>query len=162
MGKVVQEVCLAPQADVMCGSDMLQFKHIMNLQAALLHSPDMRIPMGDGALRDSYLASPRNSLVKILDAYLTSTWQFFQVTVDEVRGIEDFKQQGLTLLAHVWSFRKRRCEDPRDRVYALLNLTRDVNEIIFPDYDTPLIATYARSASAIMTKHRNLEVRYGI
>lgn len=144
----------------MCGHDMLPFKHLSIMQLSLMGSPDMQVPQEPGELRDSYLDSPRSSLPALFDTHISITRQPFQVTVDEVPNAEELRLQNCALLTHMWHFRARRCEDPRDRVYALLNLSRDVNKSIMPNYDEPVDKTYTRTARAIMTKHRNLDILF--
>ena len=144
----------------MCGSDIFPFKHITNLQLAFLFSPDMQVPPADAPSHISYWKSPRYAVTRLFDRYLTLTRQVFQVTAEEAPKIEEIRQRSCTLLSHIWNFRKRNCENPRDRVYALLNLTTDVNKSIFPDYSESVSTTYARTASAIMTKHHNLDVLF--
>ncbi|KAK3059223.1 hypothetical protein LTR09_000789 [Extremus antarcticus] len=144
---VVQEFCLAPQVDLVCGQDVIPLSHLTNMQLSLPWSPDMQSPT-------------RYGLAFLLDPWLLSTRQLFQVTPKETPKIEELKLKTCSLLSNMWNSRARRCEEPKDRVYALLALSPDVSDVLIPDYDEPLAVTFIKTTRVILKRHQNLDLLF--
>ena len=64
-----------------------------------------------------------------------------------------------TLMMNLWSFRSRKCGNPRDKVYALLGICNDVRMgDITIDYSFSVARVYCEAAKFIFRKERSLKL----
>ena len=64
-----------------------------------------------------------------------------------------------TLMMNLWSFRSRKCGNPRDKVYALLGICRDVRMgDITINYSFSVARVYCEAAKFIFRKERSLKL----
>ena len=65
-----------------------------------------------------------------------------------------------TLLKQLWHFKSRKCGNPRDKVFAILGICKDLNSgDVNIDYSAPVARVYSEVATFILMRHRNLELR---
>lgn len=57
----------------------------------------------------------------------------------------------------LWSFRHQRSADPRDKIFALLGIAKDLVPPIVPDYSTPASETSVALISSLLHTHQNLD-----
>ena len=92
---------------------------------------------------------------------LVLTRQLHAVSEEEVPGIEELRKTKGKLLMRLVHFRNRKCENPRDRIYALRSLACDVNpKSIEPNYGETVGQTYAKATRAIMEADKNFDVLF--
>ena len=64
-----------------------------------------------------------------------------------------------TLMMNLWSFRSRKCGNPRDKVYAILGICNDVQMgDITVDYSSSVARVYYETAKYILRKERTLKL----
>ena len=64
-----------------------------------------------------------------------------------------------TLMNNLWSFRSRKCGNPRDKVYAILGICHDVKMgDITVDYSSTVAQVYYEAAEYILRKERSLKL----
>ena len=64
-----------------------------------------------------------------------------------------------TLLKQLWHFKSRKCGDPRDKVFAILAICKDLkSEDVKIDYSVPVAQVYSEVARFIITRDRNLKL----
>ena len=64
-----------------------------------------------------------------------------------------------TLMMNLWSFRSRKCGNPRDKVYAILGICKDVRTgDIKVDYSFSVARVYSEAANFIIRKERSLKL----
>ncbi|KAK0271633.1 hypothetical protein LTR35_013387 [Friedmanniomyces endolithicus] len=147
----VQEFCLAPRVDFVCGFDTFSLPCYTNLQLSLLSTDEIRnVPEAYGVVRS-------------IQPWLISTRHVLQVTEQEVPdidpGIGEIRKRTCRLLSHLWHTQGRSCSNPRDRVYGLLQITLDVRESLLPvSYMEPEAQTFTKATRAVIREHEHLDV----
>ena len=64
-----------------------------------------------------------------------------------------------TLLKHLWNFRNRKCGDPRDKIFAILGICKDLRGgEITVDYSSSVARVYSEVSKFIVMRDRNLQV----
>ena len=64
-----------------------------------------------------------------------------------------------TLPKQLWHFKSRKCGDPRDKVFAILGVCKDLkSEDVKIDYSAPVAQVYSEVARFIITRDRNLKL----
>ena len=89
---------------------------------------------------------------------LAVTRQLFATSKEECKKIEQIKNTASTLLRHLWTFRNRQCENPRDRIYALKGMALDLKESIVPDYSESVGTVYAKATREVIQRHKKLDI----
>lgn len=79
---------------------------------------------------------------------------FFETLSHHFRGTHALEPNISDLL---YSLRTRKCEDPRDRVYAVLGLLQEKN-LIVPDYRKPALQVFFEVARAAIESTRSLDI----
>lgn len=128
---IVQEIALAPSAHLYCGSfeiswdDLMVATHVEYRSVQRATAMNLRLP-----------------------------FKFYQIQLLDA-GIRTSKNSkaNLRLLSLLMNFRFADCQDPRDRLYAMLSLkgTHDVG--IIPSYDEPVTSIYRKFAVDILRQN---------
>ncbi|KAK0961493.1 hypothetical protein LTS01_020337 [Friedmanniomyces endolithicus] len=145
--QTVQEFCLAPRVEFVCGFDVFSLSCYTNLQLGLLSIDEIRnVPEAYGVLTS-------------IQPWLASTRHVQQVTVEEEADIEGIRMRTGRLLSHLWHTQGRSCTDARDRIYGLLQITLDVRDRLLPvSYTEPEAQTFTKATRAIIREHGHLDV----
>ncbi|KAL9599863.1 MAG: hypothetical protein Q9219_003557 [cf. Caloplaca sp. 3 TL-2023] len=129
---VMQEVVLAPDAEIICGGHRLSFDIIKVLAA--LHTE------GSGMGNTHEMFRDRINLdiaVAIKDHFLNY--------LQKLNGIEKHKNDFQTAAIMFGRCRQLQCREPHDKIYGLLGLLRMENDIQV-DYDRPVLDVYRDAA----------------
>lgn len=152
--QVIQEAALAPEVDMICGNDTLPMKFLTNFQTMIFGCANFP-PAAYG-------------LVQHFDMQTSMTRQLMQTRTEEIpsnaRGerntIEFLRGRGCLLLSQLSHYRHRDCKDPRDRIFALLNLSMDTVGELQPDYTKSVVETFTTATRAVIKVHKNLDILF--
>ena len=133
-----------PDADIsfVCGKLSAPWKYVSRASNAI-----QRYPWGG------------ERMVKLFEAGYT--YINFDAPVNLVREIWKSEaitvQRHSTLMMHLWNFRSRECGDPRDKIYAILGICKDLSKgDIKVDYLAPVERVYSEVAKFIIERDRSL------
>lgn len=132
---VAQEMIAARNLEIWCGTDVVEYDHLYHFVSWAFLQEDVRIALtaANGGLFQGYM------LGKDREIYL---------------GIGHMPRQ---LVATLHLHRRRVAGDPRDKVYSVLGLAFDVQNII-PDYSMSFAETYTATAINIVERTRRLDL----
>ncbi|KIW84644.1 hypothetical protein Z517_00032 [Fonsecaea pedrosoi CBS 271.37] len=165
---VVQELALARNATVICGSRVLQWEQLAKTIEFIratkwyhhLSTKKMRhiraLSRNSGAYRKLLASNTRFSLAPV---YLNSTRNVLQSRSQKEKGA------GPSLRMLVDTHRYTAATDPRDKVYAFLSLSNSTKSPsektpmeIKPNYHTPVRQVYTEAACTLIRAARNLNL----
>ncbi len=127
---VVQEATGPVNTYIMCGKCSLPFSDV--IKALMIGRLITQMP--------GYSYQP-----------LYSRWSYCMLMISELR-----KYQQLQLLDALQFVRAFACANPRDKVYAILGLIQNNNDIVIPDYDRSVIQVYTDVVRYCITAYPEL------
>lgn len=131
---IIQELCLAREVLVACGESTAPWEAVAFAVANLHKLPD-----------DSFAL-----------ASLSATGKYRSLANTRFHISRSKPDTCLQLVDALAAFRWSQATNPRDKVYALLGLTNDVN--ITPEYGESVESCYEETARCIISKSGNLDV----
>jgi len=151
---IVQEVATPKEVTIMCGFKLLYYPHFAAaiLFLALKRSNILRTvtaadwfdPLRGPALTTMMSTNPSPALGVLIGAR-----RKYQ-DVREREPLQDLLTRGCVIASAVRS--DRQATDPRDRIYGLLGLSSDRDDLnIIPDYSKSVVETYTNVARALIT-----------
>ncbi|KAH8671614.1 heterokaryon incompatibility protein-domain-containing protein [Xylariales sp. PMI_506] len=143
---VVQETCLASCALVVCGETQFPWSDLTRLAIKMLSTDAIRLISGD-----TMLASKHERAFN--DSSLVQALQNIQV----IALMAQYRQYG-SLVDAVVATSKFKCTDPRDHVFALLNIPPRGADLIQPNYQISTAKVFMKFAESILVNQRDLKV----
>lgn len=141
---IVQELILAPQIQVFCGSSTVDGDLLLAMRKLGPRQYHCPYPLS--------LQQPMENLhAKLALSYLKSLGWFRQRR--QLNGLKSFSIKELFT-----NFQKRHCSDPRDMVFGLLGLTDTDEGIIKPDYRKSVSEVYTDFASSYIRTCRQIDI----
>ncbi len=102
-------------------------------------------------------------LLKVM-RYLNETLKLRATDISQVNkiqwinsGLRGSRRLSLRILLH--ESQERECQDPRDKIYALVGLMRETpNSLLRPSYEKPVSEVYADAARFLINSNRGLDI----
>lgn len=138
---IIQEVVLAQELDLMCGSETIKWDAIHNYIRRIRWTQSQSEVFGI-QLREK-------------DVFIDANYR----DIKEYREIWHSSPSNMSLFDVLYRSRRLECTDPRDKVYGFLGIVPPaVTEKIIPDYDNPVGKVYQDFARRVIDATRSLDI----
>jgi hypothetical protein len=137
---VVQEISVAQEALIVCGQDSIPWTNLCNA------CDEIDFLVSKSWEKNTYLETGYRMCTTIRD--------FLQIPLKK-----NMPRLDLLHLLHKWSFCK--ATDKRDKIYALLGLSREVKEginLVKPDYESSVVTVYSNLVKSHVLSIRRLDI----
>ncbi|KAL9107037.1 MAG: hypothetical protein Q9227_007983 [Pyrenula ochraceoflavens] len=158
---IVQEVALSKSAILYCGKAKIPLWYMFSIEDSFFSFVKNSLPQRKSELAQA--AGPALIINNLWRATLKNDRLQGKPAKDDV--LDSFRIDQLSLGFLLYSACMQEASDPRDKVYAVLNLastdystSHDEQSIVRPDYSLSVQQVYTEAARAIIRRDRSLDI----